>query len=56
MVHGYHKYQSIRDIYNPLTDGDLPSELEMGNSPDPQAVDIKKVTMVRLVPYKLLGT
>ena len=40
MVWGYHDYQSIWD--DPLADGDLLCEREMGNSHDLQAMAIKK--------------
>ena len=40
IVRDYHVYQSIRD--NPLTDGGLLYEWEMGNSHDLQVVAIKK--------------
>ena len=39
MVRSYHDYQSI----NPLVDGDLLCEKEMGNSHDLYAVTIKKM-------------
>ena len=41
MLLGYHDYQSIWD--NPLANGDLPCEREMGNSHDLQAMAIKKM-------------
>ena len=36
MIQGYHEYQSMWD--NPLADGDLFCEREMGNSRNPQAM------------------
>ena len=44
MIRGYREYQSIWD--NPLVDGDLLGEQEMGNSQDPQAMAIKRRSMV----------
>ena len=41
MIQGYHDYQSILD--NPLANGDLLCEQEMGNSHNLQAVTIKKM-------------
>ena len=40
MVRGYHEYQSI--WHDPLADGELVGEREVGNSHDPHAVAIKK--------------
>ena len=55
MVRGYHDYQSIWD--NPLADGDLLCEQEMGNSHDLQAVAIKTIDgtlqVVRCVPRRI---
>ena len=40
MIRDYHEYLSIWD--NPLADGDLLCEREMGNSYNPQAMAIKR--------------
>ena len=40
MIRGLREYQSIWD--NPLVDGDLLGEREMGNSHNPQAMAIKR--------------
>ena len=52
MIWGYHEYQSIWD--NPLADGDLLCEWEMGNSHAPQAMANKRWLMVPQL--QLLGT
>ena len=44
VIWGYREYQSIWD--NPLADGDLLCEWEMGNSHNPQVMAIKRWSMV----------